>query len=155
MRILWCVALIACLGLLDVGCAAPDYANSTQAAQLQPEVGAPYLLSHPVSMDLPGGFSGDDLAPGTHWLQVGTIAQGSVYKLNESTTARIIYQLYGNAPIHYANKQVPTLYTIRAGGETCEAYIVVKDNVMTGLYLPDKSLYVLAQPELIYLTPSN
>jgi len=127
---------------------APDFATESQQEPLQPANGPTMLLPHTVNIDLPSGFSGDDLAPDTHWAVVGTIPQGTVYEQTDCFKERAITSSSGTV----YRKEVPCTYQIRAG-EQVDAYLVVKDDTLIGLYLPSKSAYVVAQPEIIRFKP--
>jgi hypothetical protein len=127
MSVIRSVVLLAILGLLLGGCG-PDIAATSLHETLQtnpPQ--APLMLTGAVSVDLPHGYSGDDLKPFSQWTQVGTLSEGIAYK------------------------QVARPYIVKAGAQY-EAYLVVNNNALVGIYLPEVSAFVATDsPESMHL----
>ena len=113
------IAFLGAIGLLLCGCSTDVAATSLReqmaAGQPQPAV---TLTQSAVSVDLPHGYSCDDLHLGSRWTQVGTIPEGDVYQ------------------------DVDGKYQVRTGVSYYQADLVVKENSLVGIYLPSQSAFV-------------
>ena len=113
------IAFLGAIGLLLCGCSTDVAATSLReqmaAGQPQPAV---TLTQSAVSVDLPHGYSCDDLHLGSRWTQVGTIPEGDVYE------------------------DVNGKYQVRTGVSYYQADLVVKENALVGIYLPSQSAFV-------------
>jgi hypothetical protein len=117
------VGLIAVALLLVSGCTPTNIAQTSLMEPLQPQTtGETLRLQNAVSVDLPSGYSADDLVPNTTWRQIGTIPQGQVLK------------------------PVDTLLIVKAGPPHYDAYLVTNQNMAVGIYLYDQSAFVNMTP---------
>jgi hypothetical protein len=117
------IGLIAVGFLLASGCTPTNIAQTSLQEPLGSQTtGETLRLQNSVSVDLPSGYSADDLDPNTTWRQIGTIPQGQVLK------------------------PVATLLMVKAGPPHYDAYLVINQNMAVGIYLHDQSAFVNMTP---------
>lgn len=103
--------------MLAAGCAT-DITRHGYPVELVPDHGAPSLrVTEAVPLDLAAGRADQPLEAGARWDPVGTIPDGVVYRSHEDLL------------------QVHT-------GHAYEAWIVVRDGWLMGVYLPVQDLYL-------------
>ena len=122
----------AALALWAIAGCNTDIAKTSQNEPLQSRAtGEVRWLQRSVAVDLRSGYSSVDLQPNSEWRAVGSIPQGEVLK------------------------PISTVLTVNAG-DKYEAYLVVNQNQLVGIYLPVESAFVNAtQPVNIYLAETK
>lgn len=117
-RVLWIALLV-----LVAGCAATVTAVDVQLAPHQSgQTAHRFELRQPAAFKLSTGYS-RELPAGSKWQSVGSLPQGTVYR-----------------PLN-------TVFSIE-GRHVHEAYLVVKENVLQGFFLPGESRYSPLIPSL-------
>lgn len=99
------------------------------AKPLQPSSGGQFVINDDTKVSISTGFS-RNLRSGTHWVEVGTVDMGRVYRSSD---------------------QVLTV----EGFDVHEAYIVVTNMRLIGFYLPVEKTFVRASKEVVLNAQNN